>query len=191
MTHDNGTKEYLVKFKGLDEPEWIASKDMTGCKKLLREYEAAESIRELGRGANTSKQIGGMACAVELNMHQGLSGPNRGDVLKAVVREEKQMLARRLRPVDEAEANDLTAEQKKRAYRLRHLLTKKRPTVEQQQEGKVEGEYKDRIVCMDVKGVHVNKAAAEDVHMGVPEKEVLRVIAAAADLSKETMTTGD
>ena len=90
--------------------------------------------------------------------------------------------------LDSVQESQLTTAQRKEAYRLRHLLTQKRPTLEQEtaNEG---GDYKDRIVCCDVKTA--SQADAVDIHIGVPDKEGLRLIVACADLEVEIVSSGD
>jgi hypothetical protein len=83
------------------------------------------------------------------------------------------------------QVSQLTTVQTKEAYRLKHLLTQKRPTLEQE-EASESGDYKDRIVCYDVKTA--SQADAVDVHMGVPDKEGLRLIVACVDLEVETVS---
>ena len=144
ITHSNGSVEYLIKFKGYSDTEWIPAETTVGCKKLIREYEALQALKELGRGMKTidKNETTRLSAAVELNIKQELQGVNREDAFKAIMREEKQMMSRRLRQLNGSQVDQLTDTQKKEAYRLRHLLTKRRPTIEQEAAG-LEGDYKD------------------------------------------------
>ena len=190
IVHSDESVEYLIKFKGYAEEEWVAAADAMGCKKQIRQYEAVQALKELGTGMITSSKmvITELCAAVELNVKNEINGPNRKDVIAAILREEKEMMSRRLRMLDSVQEAKLTSAQRKEACRLRHLLTQKRPTIEQ--EGANEsGEYKDRIVCCDIKTA--NPTYAVEVHMGVPDKEGLRLIVACADLEVETVSSGD
>ena len=45
-----GRKEYLLKWKGYARPTWVAERDLTGCKELLREYrQRLRNVRPPGR----------------------------------------------------------------------------------------------------------------------------------------------
>ena len=161
-----------------------------GCKKLIRQYETVQALKELGTGLITSSKMNvpGLCAAVELNVKNEINGPNRKAVIAAILKEEKEMTSRRLRVLDNVQVSQLTPTQRKESYRLRHLLTQKRPTLEQE-EAHESGDYKDRIVCCDVKTA--SQADSVDVHMGVPDKEGLRLIVACADLAIETVSSGD
>ena len=39
-----GRKEYLLKWKGFHRPTWVAEKDLTHCKELLREYKGQRRL---------------------------------------------------------------------------------------------------------------------------------------------------
>ena len=189
LVHTDGTVEYQIMFKGYDEPCWVPESGTTGCKRLIREFETVRALQELGQSKKASSTgFSKLAAAVELSIKEELAGEDRELVLKAIEREEKQMLLRRLRKLSPAELTGLTQEDKRHAFYLRHLLTRRRPSLEQQEAG-LKGEYKDRIVCVDLKSK--NKMEPLEVHMGVPGKEALRLIAAEADLSKDTITQGD
>ena len=190
IVHSDDSVEYLVKFKNYGKAEWIAAENTVGCKKLIRQYEAVQALKELGTGliASGKMKVTELCAAVELNVKNEINGPNRKAVIAAILREEKEMMSRRLRMLDSVQVSQLTPTQRKEAYRLRHLLTQKRPTLEQE-EANESGDYKDRIVCCDVKAD--NQADAVDVHMGVPDKEGLRLIVACADLAVETVSSGD
>ena len=188
--HSDESMEYLVKFKRYAKAEWIAAEHTVGCKRLIRQYEAVQALKELGTGviASRTMKVTELCAAVELNVKNEINGPNRKDVIAAILREEKEMMSRRLRMLDSVQEAKLTSEQRKEAYRLRHLLTQKRPNIEQEAANE-SGEYKDRIVCCDIKTA--NPTDAVEVHMGVPDKEGLRLIVACADLEVETVSSGD
>ena len=45
-----GKKEFLLKWKGYSRPTWVAEKDLTGCKEMLREYRLQNrGVRPVGR----------------------------------------------------------------------------------------------------------------------------------------------
>ena len=98
LTHADGSVEYQLKFKGYDETEWVTAEKARGCKKLIREYETVEALKELGRGSTTSRRGESwrditcamcnvseteLAASVELSVNRELQGPNRAGVLKA------------------------------------------------------------------------------------------------------------
>ena len=182
--------EYLVKFKSYAKAEWIAAENTVGCKKWIRHYEAVQALKELGTGLTASRKMKAteLCAAVELNVKNEINGPNRKDVIAAILREEKEMMSRRLRMLDSVQEANLTSTQRKEAYRLRHLLTHKRPSIEQEAANE-SGEYKGRIVCCDIKTA--NPTDAVEVHMGVPDKEGSRLNVACADLEVENVSSGD
>jgi len=55
--HSDESVEYLIKFKGYAEEEWVAAADAVGCKKLIRQYEAVQALKELGTGMITSNKM--------------------------------------------------------------------------------------------------------------------------------------
>ena len=124
IVHSDESVEYLVKFKGYAEAEWIAAENTVGCKKLNKQYEATQALKELGTGMITSSKMNTtkFCAAVELNVKNEINGPNRKAVIAAMLREEKEMMSRRLRMLDSVQVSDLTTVQRKEAYRLRHLL---------------------------------------------------------------------
>ena len=137
LIHDDDRVEYKVKFRNYDEPEWIEESKLEGCKKLVREYEAVVAIRELDGCSKTKGRK--IVAAVELNILAELAGNNPKGVIKAIEREGKQMLARRLRKLSDNEVAALSDDERRKANKLRHLLTRKRPKLEQQQEKELEG----------------------------------------------------
>ena len=182
--------EHLVNFKSYAGAEWIAVENTVGCKTLIRQYEAMYALKELDTDMITSSKMIAtkLSADVELNVKNEVNGPNRKAVIATILREEKEMMSRRLRMLGSRQVSQLTTVQREKVYRLRHLLTQKRPTLEQE-EANESGDYKDRIVCCDVKTT--SQADAADVHMGVPDIEGLRLIVACADLEVETVSSGD
>ena len=87
--------------------------------------------------------------------------------------------------LDSVQVSQLTTEQRNEAYGLSRLVTQKRPTLEHAEMNE-SGDHKDRIVCCGVKTT--SHADAVDVHMGVPDKEGLRLIVARVDLEVETVS---
>ena len=69
IVHSDESLEYLVKFKSYAEAEWIATENTVGCKTLIRQYEAAQALQELGAGMITSSKLNAteLCAAVELN----------------------------------------------------------------------------------------------------------------------------
>ena len=161
-----------------------------GWKKLIRQYEGVQALKELVTGmVTTSKMIATALCAVvELNVKNEINGPNRKVIIATILREDKEMTSQRLRMLDSVQESQLPPVQRKETYRLRHLLTQKRHILEQE-EANESGDYKDRIMCCDLKTA--SQADAVDVHMDVPDKEGLRLIVACADLEVETASSGD
>ena len=112
--HADGVVEYLIKFKHYDEPEWIAEHNTTGCKMLIREFEAVEAIKSLNIGSTTSKAKGKAItiaavlgygtpttlATAELNLKNAMQGSDREAVLKAVEREEKKDVEKKVEKDD-------------------------------------------------------------------------------------------
>ena len=138
---------YLVKFKNYAETGWSAAENTVECKKLIRKYEAMQALKELGTGMITSSKMNAteLCAAVELIVKNEINGPNRKAVIAAILRREKEMMSRRLRMLDSVQVSQLTTVQRNEAYRLGHLLTQKRPTLEEE-EANESGDYKDIIV---------------------------------------------
>ena len=105
---------------------------MNRCQKAIKDI-YGNNVPEVKKNAPVNLSNSTAAPTKESNVKKEINGPNREAVVAAILRDEKETMSRRLRVLDSVQVSQLAPVQRKEAYRLRHLLTQKRLTPEQEE----------------------------------------------------------
>ena len=133
------------------------------------------------------EMLGPLGCesmAVEIPLREGLRSTAADQILQAIDKESDSMIKRRLQP-----ATNLTDAQKKGALRMRYSITQKRVTPEQQRMGITEGDYKARLVAMDIKSKRL--VDPDKVYAPVPGIMAFRLLLGTCDPDHDVLSTTD
>ena len=130
-----------------------------------------------------------MLAIQELNIKQELKNPGeRKDKIRAAIIKEYNALIEEMGAIEMLGPSSLTEDEKKSAMGCRMALVQKRPSVDEIAQGK-EGRFKARLVAQDLK--IKGRLSPGEVHAGVPELSVLRLLVASFDSTKHRLSSTD